>query len=72
MALSLTEFLVRLTRESELLAEFHHEPERTMQRLGVSADDQEILLSHDRQRLQDAVEPSELDDEELDYKIFWL
>jgi hypothetical protein len=70
VGLSLTQFLVRLTREPELLASFRADATGTMNEVGLSAEHQEILLSGDASRINAAVDPDELDGENLDLDCF--
>ncbi len=70
MATTLTMFLVRLTREPELLEAFRVDPVETMNRAEVSEREQAVLLSRDEDRIRAAVDLDEAEGVELDFHAF--
>jgi hypothetical protein len=62
---SLTQFLVRLVREPELLDAFRADSTGTMNEVGLAAEDQEILLSGDADRINGAIDPDQVDGEDI-------
>lgn len=70
MATTLTQFLVRLTREAELLEAFRSDPVGTMNRVELVEEAQAVILSRDEDRIRAAVDPDETEGVELDFHPF--
>jgi hypothetical protein len=58
------QFLVRLVEHPETLASYRDDPQGTMEAEGLSAEEQEIVLSGDLKRLREALE-AEYPDKEI-------
>ena len=70
MGPTLTQFLVRLTREPDLLDAFRADRTGTMDDVGLAAEHQAILLSGDADRINAAIDPDELDGENIHVDSF--
>lgn len=71
MATSLAQFLIRLTREPELLEAFHADATATMNEAEVSSEDQYVLREGDLDALKAAVGAQDVHDE-LPWDEFWM
>jgi hypothetical protein len=70
MATNLADFLDRLARDPDLLAAFRADKAGTMTEYGVSAEQQEAILSGDPDRIRAALGDELLDDHGLDVGWF--
>ena len=70
MASNLTEFLVDLSRDPQLLESFRSDPTATMEQAGLSESDQAVLLSRDAETIRQAVDMQHEGADDLDFDAF--
>ena len=68
---SLTSFHAPMSQDPSLFEAFKSDPSAAMTEAGLSYDDQEILLSRDRERLAAAIDPDDEAAADLDIGAFW-
>lgn len=60
--MNVTDFLIELAENPKSAAEFKANPSQVMENSGLSAEDQELLLSGDTQAIRHAIDEEKLGD----------